>query len=148
MFCLSTGKLSEKNYLSAPNHTCTVFLKHLIQQCHGEYIWQRLPLDRWQEFVLLIQLVSIITSLIKFSKVNTNIFNLNFRSGVCSDRISCAEKLLTSAKFIFIKFCNSFVHQNSHADRDFGNNHLWFLLGQFMIFHPDMAIWDNISIHW
>ena len=147
MFCLSTGKLSVKSYLSAPNHACTVFLQHLIQQCHGWYIWQGLPLDRWQEFVLLIQLASIITSLIKFSKVNANIFNLNFRSGVCSDRISCAEKLRTSAKFIFIKFCNSFVHQTSHAVRDFGNNHLRFLLGQFMIFHADMAIRENISIH-
>ena len=94
----------KKSYLPAPNHTCTVFLKHLIQQCHGEYIWKRLPLDRRQEFVLLIQLASIITSLIKFSKVNTNIFNLNFRSGVSSDRINCAEKLLTSAKFILLNF--------------------------------------------
>ena len=60
-----------------------------------------MPLDRWQEFVLLIQLASIITSLIKFSKVNTNIFYLNW---VCSDRIHCAEKLLTSAKFILLNF--------------------------------------------
>ena len=54
--------------------------------------------------------------------------------------LSCAEKLLTSAKFIIIKFCNSFVHQNSHAVRDFGNNHLRFLLGQFMIFHAYMGM--------
>jgi hypothetical protein len=71
ILCFSTGRLSEKSYLPALNHTCTVFLKHLIQQCHGGYIWQWLPLDRWQEFALLIQLASIITSLIKFSKVNS-----------------------------------------------------------------------------
>ena len=90
-----------KSYLSVPSHTCTICLKHLTQQCHGEYIWQRLPLDRRQEFVLFIQLASIITSLIKLSKVNTNIFNLNW---VCSDRISCTEKLLTSAKLILFNF--------------------------------------------
>jgi hypothetical protein len=130
----------KKSYLPAPNHTFTDFLKHLTQQCHGEYIWQRLPLDRWQEFVLLIQLASIITSLIKFSKVNTNIFNLNWVCSVC-------WKASHIGKVHLIKFCNSFVHQNSHAVRDSGNIHLRFLLCQFMIFNADMAIWDNISIH-
>ena len=144
MFCLSTGKLSEKSYLSAPNHTCTVFLKHLIQQCHGEYIWQRLPLDRLQEFVLLIQLAYIITSLINFSKVNTNIFNLNSRSGVCSDRISCAEKLLTSAKFILLNYAIALSTKPVMLSAilaiiiyDFYSANSWYFT----------AIWDNISIH-
>jgi hypothetical protein len=98
----------KKSYLPPPNHTFTDFLKHLTQQCHGEYIWQRLPLDRWQEFVLLIQLASIITSLIKFSKVNTNIFNLNWVCSVC-------WKASHIGKVHLIKFCNSFVNQNSHV---------------------------------
>ena len=34
---------------------------------------------------------------------------------MCSDRISCVEKLLISPKFILIKFGNGFVHQTSHV---------------------------------
>ena len=34
---------------------------------------------------------------------------------MCSDRISCVEKLLISPKLILIKFGNGFVHQTSHV---------------------------------
>ena len=34
---------------------------------------------------------------------------------MCSDRISCVEKLPISAKFILIKFGNGYVHQTSHV---------------------------------
>jgi hypothetical protein len=77
MFCLSTGKLSETSYLLAQNHICLVFLKHLKQQCNGEYILQGLPLDpRSVTGVCTVNpacfVLSIATSFIKFNKVNTN----------------------------------------------------------------------------